>query len=167
MAVTYEPIATTTVSGFASTIDFTSISGTYTDLRLVFYMKMITTNSSIFLRVNGDTGANYSSNGYSVDIATAGVSVISSISNTQCFVGNGRNANWQYYTVDLMSYANTSIYKPMLSSSYVDLNGSGTANKIMSRWTNTAAITSVSIFPNTTSEIAGGSTATLYGIKRA
>ena len=35
MATTYEPIATTTLGSAAASITFSSIAGTYTDLRLV------------------------------------------------------------------------------------------------------------------------------------
>ena len=35
MAITYEPIATTTLSSAASSVTFSSISGSYTDLVLV------------------------------------------------------------------------------------------------------------------------------------
>jgi hypothetical protein len=35
MAITYEPIATTTLGSAAADVTFTSISGTYTDLVLV------------------------------------------------------------------------------------------------------------------------------------
>ena len=37
-AATYEPIATTTLGSAASTITFSSISGSYTDLILVFLL---------------------------------------------------------------------------------------------------------------------------------
>ena len=35
MAITYEPIATETASGSVSSITFSSISGTYTDLVII------------------------------------------------------------------------------------------------------------------------------------
>jgi hypothetical protein len=164
MAITYEPIATTTVSGFANNVDFTSIPNTYTDLRIVFYMKMITTNSSMSVRVNGDSGANYSVI-YMLGDATA-PAASTSTNATQWVIGQGRNANWQMYTLDIFSYAG-STNKTMLAASATDMNGSGTLWRTCGLWRNTSAITSVSLFMGASSEILGGSMATLYGIRRA
>jgi len=58
---TYEPIATTTVSNSStSTVTFSSISGTYTDLIIIGNLGSETTNAFPYLQFNGDTGSNYS-----------------------------------------------------------------------------------------------------------
>jgi len=62
---TYEPIATTTVSGSStSTVTFSSISGTYTDLVIIGNLGSQTTNAFPYLQFNGDTGSNYSASMY-------------------------------------------------------------------------------------------------------
>ena len=56
MPATYEPIATTTLGSAAASITFSSIAGTYTDLRLV----MVGTTSAsdwAFVRFNGTDGS--------------------------------------------------------------------------------------------------------------
>ena len=58
-ATTYVPIATQTLSSTASTITFSSIPSTYADLRLT-YVGVTPSSSWIGLRLNGDTGTNYS-----------------------------------------------------------------------------------------------------------
>ena len=127
-------------------------------------MKMITTNSGMFVRVNGDTGTNYSQTLISGD----GASVVStnSTNNTQWSMGTARNAQWQFYTLDIFSYVGSK-FKTALSTSSIDLNGSGSVIRTVHLWRSTSAISSISLFPNAAFEIAGGSTATLYGIKAA
>jgi len=64
MPITYEPIATTTLSSAQSSVTFSSISGSYTDLVLVFSdVKLSSGDSAIDIQVgNGsvDTSSNYS-----------------------------------------------------------------------------------------------------------
>jgi len=55
MPKTYEPIATTTLGSNQTTITFSSIPSTYTDLVIVSNMGT-TTASYPFIRFNGDTG---------------------------------------------------------------------------------------------------------------
>ena len=59
MAKTYEPISTQTLGTAPTTVTFSSIPQTYTDLVLVFNSKSTTLNYP-YLTVNSDTGANYS-----------------------------------------------------------------------------------------------------------
>jgi hypothetical protein len=58
MPNTYEAIASTTLTATASSIDFTSISSTYTDLILVCYLQ--DSGGASYIRVNNDSGSNYS-----------------------------------------------------------------------------------------------------------
>ncbi len=61
MTKTYVPISTTTLGSNASTVSFSSIPGTYTDLVIV--MGVISTSNTghyVYLQYNGDTGSNYS-----------------------------------------------------------------------------------------------------------
>jgi hypothetical protein len=60
MAITYEPIATTTLGTLAEQLHFLLLAGTYTDLVLYLYDE-----SECILhiyRFNTDTGSNYSAN---------------------------------------------------------------------------------------------------------
>jgi hypothetical protein len=60
MAITYEPIATTTLGSAAATVTFSSISGAYTDLIVVANLAQSAGSNSLRFRLNGDTGSNYS-----------------------------------------------------------------------------------------------------------
>jgi hypothetical protein len=61
MATTYEKIATTTLGTAASSIDFTSIAGTYTDLRVVFTWQP-TAALNLFIRFEYIINDNINSN---------------------------------------------------------------------------------------------------------
>jgi hypothetical protein len=60
MTATYEKIATTTLGSNSATIEFTSISGTYTDIVLILSAKASGGNMDAWIQFNGDTGTNYS-----------------------------------------------------------------------------------------------------------
>ena len=172
MASTYEPIATTTLGSDTATISFTSIPGTYTDLRLVLVARTdraSTGNDTVLLRFNSDSGTNYSY----TSITGNGTTATSSLSSTVAQIIAGyapRNNNtsgiFGLTTVDIFSYAG-STYKTALCTGNSDLNGSGEVNRTVGLWRSTSAITSVTFSLSSTFKYLTGSTATLYGILRA
>jgi hypothetical protein len=162
MPATYEPIATTTLGSAAATITFSTIPATYTDLRLVFVGTSTT---------SGGLGIRFNSNGfnYSVTRLRGNGTAASSdreTSTTSLNVGNISSSTPSLYTFDVFSYAG-STNKTVLSESNNDLNGSGWVYRTVGLWSNTAAITSVSVLEILGYQLAAGSTATLYGIKNA
>ena len=166
MAKTYEPIATTTLGSAASSITFSSIAATFTDLRLSFTCKAAGPGNDIALQYNGDTGNNYSFTQLS------GSGSVPSVGSNGNF-GNWRISHIGVYTdtsipitmqVDIFSYAG-STYKTGLSAASGDKNGSGYVARNVGLWRNTAAITSLTLSCPVNFSI--GTTATLYGIKAA
>lgn len=165
MPATYEPIATQTLGSANSTITFSSIAASWTDLKLTI-VGTASTSVDGFIRLNSDTGSNYSftrlsGNGSSTNSAR-GTSVTSI---PICYTTAWPTASPALYTVDLFSYAGAT-NKTILISTSTDQNGSGGSEVSVGLWRNTAAITSISIF-TATSSMAAGTTATLYGIKAA
>ena len=158
---TYEPIATSTFTT-ASTVDFTSISGTYTDLRIVFTAIGSTTNYQR-IRFNSDTGTNYSRTLLYGDGSAAGSSRTSNDDYIRVYYDTLSTTLPSVYIHDIFSYAG-STNKTMLSTVASDKNGSGSVARCVNLWRSTAAITSISIYAST-GTITG--TATLYGIKAA
>jgi hypothetical protein len=160
MPKTYEPIATTTVSGSStSTITFNSFSG-YTDLRLVAQAQV--SDGYCLLRVNGDSGTNYSN----TRLAGNGTSASSSRSSSdaQWFInveGGNLNSN---FTVDFMNYSNTTTFKTKLSRV---TRPADSVVQDVSLWRNTSAITSITVIVPAANNWVAGSTFTLYGIKSA
>ena len=172
---TYTPLATTTLGSAQSTVTFSSISGSYTDLILV--MNSATTHSSsTFVNVlfNSDSGTNYS---ISELYGTGSSALATRASNTdQAWIGLDVSISNvlgdSVITSNFMNYANTSVYKTYIArtnrgNSSLDYAGT---NLVVGNWRNFAAITSVAI-RNTRGNVpynfATGSTFTLYGIAAA
>ena len=162
MPATYEPIATTTLGSATATISFTSISASYTDIRVVLVGSHETTATTLRMQVNSDTGTNYSYTELIGDGATATSSRGTSSSRINCGNANFNNTQPSLITVDWFSYAG-STNKTCLVTASQDRNGSGSVLRTVGLWRSTSAITSVQLFP-ASGNFATGTTATLYGI---
>jgi hypothetical protein len=165
MPITYEPISTTTLSSAASSITFSSIPATYTDLRLVLVLKSAATQYAQF-RVNGDTGSNYS---YTwMDGSGSGSPAAGNGNNdsliylSQRTITSGQVA---FFTLDIFSYAG-STNKTILITNNQDENGSGYVGIQVGLWRSTSAINTINLISGV-SIYDAGTTATLYGIKNA
>ena len=166
MPTTYEKIATTTLGSAASTITFSSIAASWTDIRLVVVAKNVTLNDDIQFRFNSDSGSNYSWTTLSGNGTAAATS--RSSNNTKLYAtaaGNLSTAQFGLATMDIFSYAG-STYKTCLITGSYDENGSGWLERDVGLWRSTAAITAIEIF-STPTDFAIGTTATLYGILKA
>jgi hypothetical protein len=170
MPSTYEPIATTTLGSATSTITFSSIAGTYTDLRLVFVGKNVTSNSSLLIRFNGDTSG---STLYSfTQLVGTGSSAVSSrdssMSNWNTFYYGMPNAanTFAMATLDVFSYAGSTNKTGLITASN-DNNGSGDVDRTVGLYRSTSAISSMTLSNQGALLFAIGTTATLYGIKNA
>jgi len=164
MATTYEPIATTTLGSAAADITFSSISGTYTDLRLIFEGMAVSAGQDIYCQVNGDTGSNYSH----TRLTGNGTAASSSRGSSLAFMrfsdgGSPQTTNTSVTKVDFMGYSNTTTYKTVINRA--DNSNRGT-DAVVNLWRSTAAITSIKFYISS-GNIASGATATLYGIKSA
>ena len=172
MPTTYEPIATESLSSNQANITFNSIPSTFTDLILVFRGGMATTTGyALTVRVNGDSGSNY---GYTRLYGAGAGSVTSdSAAASSYFAGliSGTNNLLTIHTMTFQNYKDTYFHKTMTMESYsAGWTGGGSTGILgVSKgiWRNTAAITSISFAPEFTANLLSGSTATLYGIKRA
>jgi hypothetical protein len=170
MAITYEPIATQTLGSSASSVTFSSIPSTYTDLRLVMtYLSAITGEiAGASLQFNSDTSGNYSEtwlrgNGS----AAASGRFTSSTYLPVGWQGYATNTIPQFNIVDIFSYAG-STNKTVLAQESNDRNGSGVTTRMVGLWRSTSAITSIVINENAGGgNYRAGSTFTLYGIKNA
>jgi len=165
MPTTYEPIATTTLSSAAASITFSSISSSYTDLRLIISTPT-GTGDYIELRFNGSSATNYSWTALGGD-GTTGFSQ-TSINKTQLRIGTsmGSTTYPTYAIADIMSYR-SSVNKSVLSQSGNDKNGSGEVGTYVGMWRSTSAITSVLIKGDGGGNLNSGTIATLYGILKA
>lgn len=157
---TYTPIATTTLGSAASSVTFSSISGSYTDLRLIINTKNTTSTTDTKLQFNGDTSQNYAYLQLYGDGSSAGSNYATSSTFGQ--VGYF-STNWSVSTTDIMNYANTTTYKPFLCRWN---DSTGYAALATTTWRSTSAITSMTISTGA-NNFDTGSTFTLYGITAA
>ena len=159
MPMTYEPIATTTLSTAATSVTFSGISGSFTDLVLVAVAKFSANPSYAGIIFNSDSGTNYSSTFVRGNGSTA-----SSGRNTSAgqISSASYSANYIVDTFNIQNYSNTTTYKTAIYRTSQD-------NDVLARvglWRSTAAITSIT-YQIDTGNIQSGSTFTLYGIKAA
>lgn len=164
MAATYEPIATTTLGSATTSYEFTSISGSYTDLILIINGALTQNNQSFAFQFNSDTSSLYSytwlgGNGSSASSGRqSGMSQINAVHIT----GQSDNAIKNNVILQLQNYSNTNTYKTCLIRGNTDLETDATVGLYRS----TSAITALKIFA-TNGNLGSGTTATLYGIKAA
>jgi hypothetical protein len=164
MADTFIKIASVTVgAGGASSIDFTSIPSTYTDLLIVSSLRNTSGGAGAQMKFNATAGTTryIEGNGASVSSGTdtamyagdltASTNTANTFSSNSVYIPNYAGSNYKSSSSDAVTENNT-------STAYTDFYAN--------LWSNTAAITSISIIPNAGS-IAQYSTATLYGIKNS
>ena len=164
----YESIATITVgSGGAANVTFSSIPSTYQHLQIRGVMRSTSSSQDfLYLRVNSDTGSNYSAHRIGGDGSTATAAGFAG--QIWCWFGfaaGTSNTNIVGATVlDILDYANTNKNKTMRGIYGSDYNGSGQIYGPFSNgWYNTSAISSITILGS--SNIAEYSSFALYGIK--
>ena len=154
----------------AATVTFSSIPGTFTNLRLVATLRsdtaLATTSSAI--QFNGDTGANYDLTYLLGSNAT--VSTSSSTGNTSAFSSNIPAASGTAnvagaVTWEVFNYAGTTFDKTTNVVGYLPQASTSTQQIITSGnvWLSTAAITSMTVLCGAGNFVAG-STFTLYGM---
>jgi hypothetical protein len=168
MPLTYTRISHLTVgSGGAASIEFTSIPQTYTDLQILYSVRSDNTATNwnnMKLAFNGSTA-----NGswkyiamYNNNIANGSVT-----GQVEVWINfNNSSSN---------TFSNSSVYIPNYTSSSnkaisIDTAAEGMAQdqiigQVTGLWSNSAAITSISVTPSSGSFMQH-STATLYGIKK-
>jgi hypothetical protein len=173
MANTYELIGSATVgSGGAPSITFSSISGVYTDLILKASLRASSTGGGddlALISFNGNT-SNFSARW----VYGNGSSAASGNSTTAL----ARLVSWiddSGYTAS--TFGNLEIYIPNYAGSsnksfstdgVAETNGTAGIDVMTAGlWSNTAAITSVSLAPYSGGNLAQYSTAYLYGVKNA
>ena len=159
----YESIATVSVgSGGASTVSFTSIPSTYKHLQVrATVATWATGGNSDFMRINSDSGSNYTWHYLGGNGSSAFAGAATSQTGVPSYIGTPTPSPRIY---DILDYANTSKYKTVRSLIGGDSNGAGSIYLQSSLWLNTAAINSLT-FNIDNNNIPEYSHFALYGIK--
>lgn len=167
-------LAQVVTTSSATTITFSSISGSYSNLRLIITGRDTQTSAGVFslhCKVNGDgTAANYTSVqlltgvGITASATTAAPSTDGAICGN--FPGVNGNANaLSTICLDFDAYSQTAFYKIVRGTSaiYYAAGPSLETWSHMFLWKSTSAITDLLITKGSTA-FADGTTATLYGL---
>lgn len=166
MASTYEKIASTTVGTATSTITFSSIAASWTDLRLVLVGTLSSAGADVRCRFNSDSATNYSNTTFYGTGTAAGSSRGTNVAQIRLFwISGGSTTIPSMSTADIFSYAG-STYKTVLTTEANDFNGSGTVGNTVQLWRSTSAITQIDLSLSA-GNFNTGFIATLYGIKAA
>ena len=174
----YDSLATVTVgSGGVASVAFAGIPSGYKHLQLRVFAQ---TNrgtygtDNVSLQINGDTGSSYayhylrgSGSAVASAAATSQTSVIELLSQ-----GAGTTTSGVFGTgiVDILDYSSTSKYKTVRSLNGSDLNAGysssyGYVSLVSGLWMNTAAVTSLLLYPVSGTAFTQYSSFALYGVK--
>lgn len=151
-------MANITLGSTATTLTFSSISGIYRDLVLIVQTNDAVSASNILLRINSDTGSNYSDvrmggDGTNTGSFTGATTYIRGTQYATATTAVGHNSIWHF-----MDYSATDKHKSVLVRSS---NATIGVDAVAGRWASTSAITSFQLL---NVNFAAGSSFALYGI---
>jgi hypothetical protein len=168
----YDALATVTVpSGGAASVTFAGIPTGYKHLQIRGIARTATGNANnAYITLNGDTGANYSWHQlFGSGSGNAGASGSANQSATGVSMFNFSDSTFAANIfgigiMDILDYANTNKFKTVRLLTGTDSNGGGFIIMRSAGWRNTAAITSISITPDS-GTFAQHTQFALYGVK--
>ena len=163
MALTYVPLATTSVSnGTTNYMEFSGISSSYTNLIMVVQGGNQNASYGLGLRFNSDSNSNYSVTQLTGNGTTSASA--RETSQPQIIIGGngfgGSNLVTDITKIYINNYSNTTTYKTTIGRNDIPGSVVGTTAGL---WRSTAAIATIRITAQS-SYFVNGSTATLYGI---
>jgi hypothetical protein len=154
--MSYIPLATVTLGGSDADIVFSNIPATFKDLVIVVIGSSNQVGSPS-LQLNGDAGSNYDN----VRLYDNGSSALSqSFNATYASIGI-MNTSSTVTIANIMDYAATDKHKTILARG--GTTGNTTRTEI-SRWANTAAVTSVKVCFDGSALYSTGTVMSLYGV---
>ena len=159
MTATYDKIQSYTANGSQSTITFSSIPSTYTDLILISggsgngYIEISVGNGTI------DTSTNYSRTYMYGD--GSGVFSFRNTSADRLYNTFGETGNTGVSIINFMNYSNTNINKAILFRG----DSLGATSITIGLWRSNSAINIIRIVGGGGANFTAGTTHTLYGIK--
>lgn len=176
MTSTYELIASVTVgSGGASSIDFTSIPATYTDLVVKLSARVSGYSGAnqdfLAIRFNSDSGNNYNNKvlyGNGSSTGSFDVSPTSSIRQAATAPSDAATSNtFGNSEIYIPNYAGSQ-YKSVSTDSVSETNATASYETLAAGiWNSSSAITSITFLPLQGTAFTQYSTAYLYGVKNA
>lgn len=167
MPSTYTPISTTTLTSTQATVTLSNIPATYTDILVVVNNLPSASNLGAYMRINSDTGANYSFTLLDGWAGSNGTFRSTSASFAQLgFWQVGSNNEPYTVIIHMNNYANTNIRKTFLTR----VANSAELSAAVGSWRSTAAITSLTFSAAqnfSSNSFAAGTMFSIYGIRAA
>jgi hypothetical protein len=166
----FESIATATGTGTSGTVTFSSIPSTYKHLQIRINGRSdyAGTNVQLAMRLNSDTGTNYSTHnivGIGSSTGTTTGSANTNYIEAGQFAGSTLLASsYGVSVIDILDYENTNKFKTTRSLSGFEGNGSGQIIFSSGSWRSTSAVTTISLLAGAGNWTTLSSFA-LYGIK--
>lgn len=162
MPGTYEKIVNTTLQSSQSSVTFSSITNSYTDLIVVVSGSLASGGTGgLVIRCNNDSASNYSATQMDSSNGTSSSYKDNNITEMNLGIMSGSNESGSIFHFN--NYSSTTIWKSVIS------RGNNPASYIRTAigvWRNTAAINRLDFF-NPSVNIAAGTKFTIYGIKAA
>jgi hypothetical protein len=163
MPSTYDKIEAKTLGSATSSVSFTVIPATYTDLVLVSVTKS-TTGNNTRLTFNNDASALYSN----TSLGGTGSSAVSRRDSGVTFMrldwdGYNQTTEFNVHVTNVQNYANTTTFKTAITRSGSAPTG---VDALVGLYRSTSAINRLDVIAST-GNFDTGSTFTLYGIKAA
>ena len=167
---TYTPIASVTLSSAQSSVTFSGIPQTYTDLVVVVTGTVSVDNYGGWLQINSDTGSNYSWTDLSGNGTTAQSNRGSSIGNTSNWYAGPKqgwsNTSPNMTILNIFNYTNTTTNKTWISRT-ANPSSTGGTEATVGLYRSTSAVTSITLGVQSSGTYGSGSTFNLYGVANA
>ena len=163
----YESIQTVSLGANQTTITLSSIPSTYTHLqvRALFRTSIGTNNWDLRIRMNSDTGSNYTHHSIRGDGSSANAE--GNASQVYMWINRAAPSDANIFgvaVIDILDYTNTNKYTTMRALSGQDRNGAGQITLNSGLWMNTAAVNTLT-FTLASGDFTQYSQFALYGIK--
>jgi hypothetical protein len=156
----WTPLANLTLTSAQATVTFSDINQSYKDLVLIISAIPVSNAVTGYMRVNGDTGANYAlvgMRGNGSDTASYAVSGSNMYFDYAGDTGAGTTTN---SIINFMDYSSTNKHKTNITR---QSNTGDAVEQLAQKWASTSAITSISLYWSS-GNFASGSTFALYGV---
>ena len=156
---TYVPLATITLASTDKEITFSSIPASYRDLIVVCNAKLVSSSGTYWIRLNGDTGTNYS------DVVMYGTGSGSGLSNartsqTVAFAG-AIDTNASMMIAQVMDAGASDKHKTILVR---ENRPDGWVGARAARWADNTIVSSLTVSNDSVANFQIGATFSLYGV---
>lgn len=158
-------LASITLQAASASVSFSGIPQNYRDLILIENPRheSSATGQSTLIQFNGDSGANYTMVYMAGNISNSTGQSGTGGSATSLWTSRFNNNDGNNGIAYIIDYSATNKHKTVISKGHLNLSAGLAVISFANRWANTAAINSMTLFPETGGNYAAGSTFDLYG----